>query len=95
MLFRSPAKPRRLPDGKESLSFESTLMTQQNMINYIEEYRAQNRLINDNHGLLCVYFKSTGRGRSITDFLNIQVFNWFNALVSKGWSLYSILFKQS
>jgi len=71
-------------------------MTQQNTIDYIEEYRAQKLLINNNHGLLCVYLKSTGVGSSITDSLNIKVFNWFNALVSKGWSLYSIfLSKQS
>lgn len=70
-------------------------MTQHNVIYYIEEYRAQKLLINNNHGLLRVYLKSTGIGRSITDFLNIQVFNWFNALVNKGWSLYSILSKQS
>lgn len=69
-------------------------MTQQNMTNYIEEYRAQKLLINNNPALLCIYFKPTGIGRSITGFLNTQVFNWFNASVSKGWSLYSILSKQ-
>lgn len=74
----------------ESLSSESALMTQKNMINYTEEYRAQKLLINKNHGLL-----STQIGNSIIDFLNIQVLNRFNTLVNKGWSLYSVLSKQS
>lgn len=63
-----------------SLSFESTLTTQQNMVNSVEEARAQKLLINNNHEIWCVYLKSTGISRSITDFLNIQVFSWFNAL---------------
>lgn len=54
------------------------------MIHDIEEYRIQKLLIKNNHELLCAYSKSAGIGRSITDFLNIQVFNWFNALVSKN-----------
>lgn len=49
----------------------------------MEEYGAQKLLINNHPSIFCIYLKSSGIDRSITDFINFLVFNWFNDLVKQ------------
>lgn len=65
-------------------------MTQPNITSSIE---AQKLLINNHPSLLCIYLKSSGIDRSIRDFINFLVFNWFNALVKQRWEPVLYTFK--